>query len=81
MASTFFKDAKASELWIHEGVDKKRFVGFDKTWLKQENRKHCMNIWHVFRDLLKTMSGESKLTNAGYYEYDRMTLAQVTQAS
>lgn len=53
------------------------FVGLCKyKWLKKEDRGKIKNLWGVFKKLLSDMSNDSKVTNGGYHEYDRIELTQ-----
>lgn len=81
MARTFFHNPKDQELWEEpdeeEGKHKgeKRFRGFEKTWLRKEDRKYAKNIWGIFKKLLRDLSADLKITNSEEWEYDRMTVS------
>lgn len=52
-------------------------MGFEKTWLRKDDRKHAKNIWAMFKKLLHDLSADTKITNSEEWEYDRMTVSQL----
>ncbi len=47
MSRTFFKNGRDAELWDEPEEPGKpmRFKGFEKSWIRKDDRKYAKNIW------------------------------------